>query len=163
MALPLLAGLAGVAGRAALKKIAKSMAKKKVPQSKALTKKKADRKAGKDITTNKTLKRIQEADKQITPLAPDAHLKVLKKIDKVTKAKTPKNTGGRTAAGVAIPSSITSGNSKDKKKPKGNKVVKPTPDVPSRVSMAYGGKVKKTGAGRGDGCAVRGKTRGRII
>ena len=29
--------------------------------------------------------------------------------------------------------------------------------------MAYGGKVKKTGARRGDGCAVRGKTRGRMI
>jgi len=29
--------------------------------------------------------------------------------------------------------------------------------------MAYGGKVKKTGARRGDGCAVRGKTKGRMI
>ncbi len=29
--------------------------------------------------------------------------------------------------------------------------------------MAYGGSVKKTGARRGDGCAVKGKTRGRMV
>ncbi len=29
--------------------------------------------------------------------------------------------------------------------------------------MAYGGKVKKKGVRRADGCAVRGKTRGRMV
>tara|TARA_Y100000389_G_C17470980_1_gene530800 strand:- start:4687 stop:5103 length:417 start_codon:yes stop_codon:yes gene_type:complete len=29
--------------------------------------------------------------------------------------------------------------------------------------MAYGGKVKKTGARRADGCATRGKTKGRMV
>ena len=29
--------------------------------------------------------------------------------------------------------------------------------------MAYGGKVKKTGARRADGCAARGKTKGRMV
>lgn len=82
-------------------------------------------------------------------------------LTKLTKAKTPKNTIGPVSAGVAIPSS-TGGKKTSTSKPSDDYSL-PTVDVPSQITMSKGGKVKKKGVRRADGCAVKGKTRGRMV
>ena len=99
--------------------------------------------------------------KKLPAKKPKVNEPLVKNPPKFTKAKTPKNIGGKTAAGVAIPSS-TGGKKSSTSKPSDDYSL-PTVDVPSQITMSKGGKVKKTGARRGDGCAVRGKTRGRMI
>ena len=204
MALPLLAGLAGVAGKAALKKIAKTMAKKKAKKQPAPKTKKNP--TEKDIKKAKDFKNSPEYDKAVKKLEQEMvnktrNIGMAKKNPKVsggiTKNKPgvsggitknkPEPTGKYTEDGIPkryMPSEKTRSQELIKKLEK----VERKPDSIQKFSgesrtprlsdefnvddfkkggkvkkMAYGGKVKKTGAGRGDGCAVRGKTRGRII
>ena len=128
------------------------------------------REATKVISQTKTPRQLQqvgvkEGIDKAGKKAGDAYQKLLgmdkKKPSKFTKAKTPKNTIGPVSAGVAIPSS-TGGKKTSTEEPSDNYSL-PSVDVPSQITMSKGGKVKKAGAGRGDGCAVKGKTRGRMI
>jgi len=220
MALPLL-GLAGVAGKAALKKIAKTMAKRKA--KKQTTSKAKKNPTEKDIKKAKDFKNSPEYDKAVKKLeqemvAKTRKLGMTKKNPKASGEmfKTPKVSGGLTKKKPGVSGGLTkkkpgvsggivkeikpgvSGGltkkkpnlDKDKgvirgKNPEGSKGIRNRNRRSSGESdtlslsdefnvddyrkggrvkkMAYGGKVKKTGARRGDGCAVRGKTRGRMI
>jgi hypothetical protein len=117
MALPLLAGLAGVAGKAALKKIAKTMAKKKAKNKQ------------RDFEKNEGV--IQGNN----PIGSTG-----------VRNRNSYTSGESDSIGLSDEFNVDDFR-------KGGKVKK----------ITYGGKVKKTGARRGDGCAVRGKTRGRMI
>ena len=210
MALPLLAGLAGVAGKAALKKIAKTMAKRKA--KKQTTSKAKKNPTEKDIKKAKDFKNSPEYDKAVKKLeqemvAKTRKLGMTKKNPKASGEmfKTPKVSGGLTkkkpgvSGGIVkeIKPGVSGGLTKKKpnldkdkgvirgKNPEGSKGIRNRNRRSSGESdtlslsdefnvddyrkggrvkkMAYGGKVKKTGARRGDGCAVRGKTRGRMI
>ena len=189
MALPLLAGLAGVAGKAALKKIAKTMAKKKAKKQPAPKTKKNP--TEKDIKKAKDFKNSPEYDKAVKKLEQE----MVNKTRNIGMAKkNPKVSGGITKNKPGVSGGITKNKQRDFKNnegviqgnnPKGSTGVRNRNSYTSGESdsiglsdefnvddfrkggkvkkMAYGGKVKKTGAGRGDGCAVKGKTRGRII
>ena len=197
MALPLL-GLAGVAGKAALKKIAKTMAKRKA--KKQTTPKAKKNPTEKDIKKAKDFKNSPEYDKAVKKLeqemvAKTRKLGMTKKNPKASGEmfKTPKVSGGLTKKKPGVSGGLTKKKpnlDKDKgvirgKNPEGSKGIRNRNRRSSGESdtlslsdefnvddyrkggrvkkMAYGGKVKKTGARRGDGCAVRGKTRGRMI
>lgn len=209
MALPILAGLAGAAARAALKKIAKKKAKKQAAPKAKKNPTKKDIKKAKDFKNspeyNKAVKKLEQemvnktrklgmAKKNpkasgemfkkpgvsggitkkkpgvsgglVKEIKPGVSGKITKKksnFDKdkgVIQGKNPKgSTGNRNTLGGRSGESNTIRLSDEFNVDdfgfynKGGKVKK----------MAYGGKVKKTGARRADGCAVRGKTRGRII
>jgi hypothetical protein len=193
MALPLL-GLAGVAGRAALKKIAKSMAKKKAKKQAAPKAKKNP--TGKDIKKAKDFKNSPEYDKAVKKLeqemvAKTRKLGMTKKNPKASGEmfKTPKVSGGLTKKKPeptgkytkdGIPKRYMPG-----EKARSQELIKKLEKVESkpdnlqkfsgesktrRLSDEFnvddyrkGGRVKKTGARRGDGCAVKGKTRGRMV
>ena len=119
MALPLLAGLAGVAGKAALKKIAKTMAKKKPEPTGKYTKDGIPKRymPGKKARSQELIKKLE---------------KVESKPDNLQKF---------------------SGESRTRR----------LSDEFNVDDYRKGGKVKKTGARRGDGCATKGKTRGRMV
>jgi len=213
MALPILAGLAGAAGRAVLKKIAKKKAKKLTPPK---TKKNPTKKdIAKDIKKAKDFKNSPEYAKAVEKMKQEMvnktrKLGMTKKNSKASGEmfKKPGVSGGITKKKPGVSGGITkqikpgvSGKitkkkpdfDKDKgvirgKNPKGSTGNRNTRGGRSGESdtirlsdefnvddfsfynkggkvkkMAYGGKVKKTGARRADGCAVRGKTKGRMI
>ncbi len=222
MALPLLARLAGAAGRAVLKKMAKKKAKKLTPPK---TKKKnpteKDIKKAKDFKNspeyNKAVKKLEQEMVSktrklgMTKKNPKASGEMFKKpgvSGGITKNK-PGVSGGITKNKPGVSGGITKkkpgvsgGITKDGipkrympgKKARSQELIKKLEKVESKPDnlqkfsgesrtrrlsdefnvddyrkggkvkkMAYGGKVKKTGARRGDGCAVRGKTKGRMI
>ena len=144
--------------KAATAALVKQMMKKGLTKSEAI-------KAVAQTKTPRQIEKVamQQAIRKVGKKAGDAYQELLKmnkkKPSKLTKAKISKDTIGPVAAGVAIPSS-TGGKKTSTSEPKYSL---PTVDVPSQITMSKGGKVKKTGARRGDGCAVRGKTRGRMI
>jgi len=144
--------------KAATAALVKQMMKKGLTKSEAI-------KAVAQTKTPRQIEKVamQQAIRKVGKKAGDAYQELLKmnkkKPSKLTKAKISKDTIGPVAAGVDIPSS-TGGKKTSTSEPKYSL---PTVDVPSQITMSKGGKVKKTGARRGDGCAVRGKTRGRMI
>jgi len=144
--------------KAATAALVKQMMKKGLTKSEAI-------KAVAQTKTPRQIEKVamQQAIRKVGKKAGDAYQELLKmnkkKPSKLTKAKISKDTIGPVAAGVAIPSS-TGGKKTSTSEPKYSL---PTVDVPSQITMSKGGKVKKTGARRGDGCAVRGKTKGRMI
>ncbi len=211
MALPLLARLAGAAGRAVLKKMAKKKAKKLTPPK---TKKKNP--TEKDIKKAKDFKNSPEYNKAVKKLEQEMvsktrKLGMTKKNPKASGEmfKKPGVSGGITKNKPGVSGGITKkkpgvsgGITKDGipkrympgKKARSQELIKKLEKVESKPDnlqkfsgesrtrrlsdefnvddyrkggkvkkMAYGGKVKKTGARRGDGCAVRGKTKGRMI
>ena len=152
MALPLYLAKAATAA------LVRQMMKKGLTRSEAI----------KAVAQTKTPRQLQkvgmkEGIDKAGKKAGDAYQELLKmnkkKTSKLTKAKISKDTIGPVAAGVAIPSS-TGGKKTSTSEPKYSL---PTVDVPSQITMSKGGKVKKKGVRRADGCAVRGKTRGRMI
>jgi hypothetical protein len=190
MALPILAGLAGAAGRAALKKMAKKKAK---TQAAPKTKKNS---TGKDIKKAKDFKNSPEYNKAVKKLEQEMVTKTRKlgmtkknpkasgemfkkpKVSGGITKKKPEPTGKYTEDGIPkryMPSKKARSQELIKKLEK----VERKPDSIQKFSgesrtprlsdefnvddFSKGGKVKKTGARRGDGCAVRGKTRGRMI
>ena len=203
MALPILAGLAGVAGRAALKKIAKSMAKRKAKKQAAPKAKKNP--TEKDIKKAKDFKNSPEYNKAVKKLEQEMvnktrKLGMTKKNPKASGEmfKKPGVSGGITKKKPGVSGGITKDGIPKRympgKKARSQELIKKLEKVESKPDnlqkfsgesrtrrlsdefnvddyrkggkvkkMAYGGKVKKTGARRGDGCAVRGKTRGRMI
>ena len=144
--------------KAATAALVKQMMKKGLTKSEAI-------KAVAQTKTPRQIEKVamQQAIRKVGKKAGDAYQELLKmnkkKPSKLTKAKISKDTIGPVAAGVDIPSS-TGGKKTSTSEPKYSL---PTVDVPSQITMSKGGKVKKTGARRGDGCAVRGKTKGRMI
>ena len=218
MALPILAGLAGAAGRAALKKISKSMAKKK---AKKLTPPKAKKNpTGKDIKKAikeaKDFKNSPEYNKAVKKLeqemvAKTRKLGMTKKNPKASGEmfKKPGVSGGLTKNKPGVSGGLTKnkpgvsgGLVKEIKPGVSGKITKKKPNLDKDrgvirgknpegskgirnrnrrgsgesdtlsladefnaddFSFRKGGKVKKTGARRGDGCAVKGRTKGRII
>ena len=203
MALPILAGLAGVAGRAALKKIAKSMAKRKAKKQAAPKAKKNP--TEKDIKKAKDFKNSPEYNKAVKKLEQEMvnktrKLGMTKKNPKASGEmfKKPGVSGGITKKKPGVSGGLV----KEIKPGVSGKITKKKPNLDKDrgvirgknpegstgrrnrnrrgsgesdtlslsdefnaddFSFRKGGKVKKTGARRGDGCAVRGKTRGRMI
>ena len=200
MALPLLARLAGAAGRAVLKKMAKKKAKKLTPPK---TKKKNP--TEKDIKKAKDFKNSPEYNKAVKKLEQEMvsktrKLGMTKKNPKASGEmfKKPGVSGGITKKKPGVSGGITKDGIPKRympgKKARSQELIKKLEKVESKPDnlqkfsgesrtrrlsdefnvddyrkggkvkkMAYGGKVKKTGARRGDGCAVRGKTKGRMI
>ncbi len=200
MALPLLARLAGAAGRAVLKKMAKKKAKKLTPPK---TKKKNP--TEKDIKKAKDFKNSPEYNKAVKKLEQEMvsktrKLGMTKKNPKASGEmfKKPGVSGGITKNKPGVSGGITKDGIPKRympgKKARSQELIKKLEKVESKPDnlqkfsgesrtrrlsdefnvddyrkggkvkkMAYGGKVKKTGARRGDGCAVRGKTKGRMI
>ena len=192
MALPLLAGLAGVAGRAALKKIAKSMAKRKAKKQAAPKAKKnpteKDIKKAKDFKNspeyNKAVKKLEQemVNKTrklgMTKKNPKASGEMFKKpgvsgglvkeikpgvSGKITKKK-PNLDKDRGVIRGKNPEGSTGRRNRNRRGSGESDTLSLSDEFNADdFSFRKGGKVKKTGARRGDGCAVKGKTRGRMI